>query len=613
MDPVTAFGVAAAVVGLVPLCADGFEMIVKCIDAPKDARETFALVQVQAGKFVAWAEEWKIGQEQSNSTAQRRSLLQEHLSSGTKTGGYILIALVSIANAFSGVQELETTYGIKMKPNQQSIPGDLSKLNVADILNGKCALKLDSDDMRERKKRMNLLKRARFVFRGSSGLEKLALDLEKHIGALLDTCPGRIAWRIEMVTSLRLIRERDKPEQLQTLVTMAENQSSRRAEKNQDHSISDLLRSTANFKVRLQSIDPDRFHIYHEEEIFRYNVPGWKFSDGDGTMAISTRSRRVRYVEWKSYSKDNGEDGLENERDIKKFALLLASDAKPAEICTRRCLGVFKDPFKTRYGFLYEPPPYIENFWSTDSQDRDVAEYCKPVSLLRLLEPARTTSILDLGIRFYLAKRLAKSVLILHAAGWVHKNIRSTAVMFLPAQSQVGGPSRYGRIEYNKPWLCGFGRSRPENISDSNRGYAPVSQKPMPGNDDDDDRHGVTTTGIYYPRQIAEVRSDIYQHPDKRKDPLRQHIPAYDVYSLGCVLLELGLWQSLDTFHKGSYSADKFRDVLKSTTQELIGQTGSKYASATKACLNITSGINERQTQDLLFRSVLAVLEDCSA
>ena len=163
---------------------------------------------------------------------------------------------------------------------------------------------------------MNLLKRARFVFRGSSGLEKLALDLEKHIGALLDTCPGRIAWvciyysranallpsllirdkRIEMVTSLRLIRERDKPEQLQTLVTMAENQSSRRAEKNQDHSISDLLRSTANFKVRLQSIDPDRFHIYHEEEIFRYNVPGWKFSDGDGTMAISTRSRRVRYV-----------------------------------------------------------------------------------------------------------------------------------------------------------------------------------------------------------------------------------------------------------------------------------------------------------------------------
>ena len=49
MDPVTAFGVAAAVVGLVPLCADGFEMIVKCIDAPKDARETFALVQVQAG------------------------------------------------------------------------------------------------------------------------------------------------------------------------------------------------------------------------------------------------------------------------------------------------------------------------------------------------------------------------------------------------------------------------------------------------------------------------------------------------------------------------------------------------------------------------------------
>lgn len=39
---------------------------------------------------------------------------------------------------------------------------------------------------------MNILKRARFVFRGSKGLEKLVY-LERHIVGLLDTCLGRIA------------------------------------------------------------------------------------------------------------------------------------------------------------------------------------------------------------------------------------------------------------------------------------------------------------------------------------------------------------------------------------------------------------------------------------
>ena len=107
------------------------------------------------------------------------------------------------------------------------------------------------------------------------------------------------------------------------------------------------------------------------------------------------------------------------------LALLLASDAKPAEICTRRCLGVFKDPSNTRYGMIYEPPRYIVNFWTTDTQDSAVANLCKPVSLLRLLErsadPAKSESILDLGLRFRLAKKLVQSVLILHVTGLLHK------------------------------------------------------------------------------------------------------------------------------------------------------------------------------------------------
>jgi hypothetical protein len=74
---------------------------------------------------------------------------------------------------------------------------------------------------------------------------------------------------------------------------------------------------------------------------------------------------------------------------------------------------------------IYEPPRYIVNFWTTDTQDSAVANLCKPVSLLKLLErsvdPVKSESILDLGLRFQLAKKLVQSVLILHATGWLHK------------------------------------------------------------------------------------------------------------------------------------------------------------------------------------------------
>jgi hypothetical protein len=74
---------------------------------------------------------------------------------------------------------------------------------------------------------------------------------------------------------------------------------------------------------------------------------------------------------------------------------------------------------------IYEPPRYIEDFWTANTQDSTVARFCKPVSLLNLLErssdPDSSETILDLGIRFQLAKALVQSVLILHAAGWLHK------------------------------------------------------------------------------------------------------------------------------------------------------------------------------------------------
>jgi hypothetical protein len=49
MDPVTAAGLALAVVGLVPLCATGFQLIENSINASRDAAKAFDSITFQSG------------------------------------------------------------------------------------------------------------------------------------------------------------------------------------------------------------------------------------------------------------------------------------------------------------------------------------------------------------------------------------------------------------------------------------------------------------------------------------------------------------------------------------------------------------------------------------
>jgi hypothetical protein len=87
-------------------------------------------------------------------------------------------------------------------------------------------------------------------------------------------------------------------------------------------------------------------------------------------------------------------------------------------------------------------------------------------------------------------------------------------------------------------------------------------------------------------------------------------------FRLGCVLLEIGLWQTLESFDK-NYPALKFQSVLLDLTGELVGQMGSKYAAAVRECLSITStdgkSGSEREACRVLCWKVAAALDGCSA
>ena len=90
------------------------------------------------------------------------------------------------------------------------------------------------------------------------------------------------------------------------------------------------------------------------------------------------------------------------------------------------------------------------------------------------------------------------------------------------------------------------------------------------------------------------------------------------LYRLGCVLLEIGFWQSLQTFDRSTpYAPLDFQKRLLHLTTELEGRAGSTYAGAVRECLSIApleQDPSARDTsQDILCWKVAAALDQCMA
>ena len=126
------------------------------------------------------------------------------------------------------------------------------------------------------------------------------------------------------------------------------------------------------------------------------------------------------------------------------------------------------------------------------------------------------------------------------------RNIRPSSIFFFPSQSKNGlGPAEGNPppIDYGKPIFVGFGHARVDDI--------------------------VTDPGNYYgdedepkSRRPGDITLDLYQHPDKRSNPELRYSRAFDIYSLGCVLLEIGLWKPLSSLIKSDQD-------IKESTQEI--------------------------------------------
>jgi hypothetical protein len=116
----------------------------------------------------------------------------------------------------------------------------------------------------------------------------------------------------------------------------------------------------------------------------------------------------------------------------------------------------------------------------------------------------------------------------------------------------------------------------------------------------------------------ADWRNEIYRHPERQGaelgiDPETYYKAFHDVYSLGVVLLELGLWERLDaTYHeKLKRAAPKERKVylIDLANSRLPLKIGSKFAGIVIECLEVDRG-REGTEEQMTVQRVLEELEE---
>ncbi|OAA66901.1 hypothetical protein SPI_01477 [Niveomyces insectorum RCEF 264] len=103
------------------------------------------------------------------------------------------------------------------------------------------------------------------------------------------------------------------------------------------------------------------------------------------------------------------------------------------------------------------------------------------------------------------------------------------------------------------PMITGFNHSHFRTIAEQppNDGDVESHYSFSDGDADTDDEDAPPDVGggpqqvLQQVPQQQDIRLDYYQRPDKRNDPTIHYNAHHDLYSLGCVLLEIGLWQTL--------------------------------------------------------------------
>jgi serine/threonine protein kinase len=299
------------------------------------------------------------------------------------------------------------------------------------------------------------------------------------------------------------------------------------------------------------ALDLNHFHmedVQEEDEKFM------------GRTNATFKGREV-WIEWKdipyfppSVDKTIDEKQQKVENRIRLLTELLC-DEKPEGFHSPICLGYVKADVddEPRYGIVFEK-----------TADGDVST----IQISTLHELLQDRPKPSLSARISLCASVAECVHSFHAVNWLHKGLRSENVLFFKPKGD--------QVDLCRPYVTGFELSRPIDIE------------------------GMTEPPGFCPSQ------DIYRHPlAQSMQGSGKYRKAYDIYSLGVILIEIANWKGIDVLLGFEDISDtrprELRNVHNRLLQEPVhlerirSKFGDTFRDAVKVCL--TSYESDKETE----------------
>lgn len=251
---------------------------------------------------------------------------------------------------------------------------------------------------------------------------------------------------------------------------------------------------------------------------------------------------------------------------IEAIAEMHSQEDKPTDLRSLHCIGYFHQAQQHAFCIVYDFP------LDPESDDEKTKVYSLN-KVLVLSQNWKERPVLE--DRYRLAHSLAVSLLEFHTVDWLHKSFSAHNVIFFNNESKAG-KNDFNRIKaLEAPFIIGFSRSRPNEPAAYTNG----------------------------PEVSSESR--IYQHPQyaERK---HSYLPEFDYYSLGLIMLEIGLWMPL-TYMMGKGSFSSFEEqrlyLLRSRVPLLGHAVGKEYSAAVSVCLRTFGDSTDNKEDDLVERS----------
>ncbi|KAF2826432.1 kinase-like protein [Ophiobolus disseminans] len=282
---------------------------------------------------------------------------------------------------------------------------------------------------------------------------------------------------------------------------------------------------------------------------------------GAGQRAIPVL---IEYIVYEAHWTDDIGKKLFNR--IGALVNLLSSPTNATRLRTLACRGYFHAPDVRSFGIVYELPV-------PSAQPLN-----EPLDIFSLRDLVQRTQDIrqrpDLGELFRFAHSLAISTFSFHNAGWLHKALSPSNIIFV-----LTDRDRKSFDLSQKYRIIGFNHSRPDNPTE----YTEAAWK-----------------------RSAESR--LYQHPHYLEQGSRFCVD-FDYYSFGLVLLELGMWKPLLSMvarpesEEGNApqvkaSADLTKYLLERRVPLLGPRMGKRYRDVVSFCLKMDLGGSVVTQQD---------------